>query len=95
MRDFSCCDGDAVYACLRGKILEKSVPWFYYRLNTDGTRYTTNTGYDNEFSTERKMYRNYMVNSMKYWAEEYHVDGFSLDLIDCVNVKVQRFFVCI
>ena len=33
------------------------------------------------------MYRNYMVNSMKYWAEEYHVDGFSLDLIDCVNVK--------
>ena len=33
------------------------------------------------------MYRSYMVNSMKYWAEEYHVDGFSLDLIDCVNVK--------
>ena len=67
--------------------LEKSVPWFYYRLNTDATRYTTNTGYGNEFATERKMYRSYMVNSMKYWAEEYHVDGFSLDLIDCVNVK--------
>ena len=50
--------------------LEKSVPWFYYRLNTDGTRYTTNTGYDNELATERKMYRNYMVNSMKYWAKE-------------------------
>lgn len=33
------------------------------------------------------MYRIYMVNSMKYWAEEYHVDGFSLDLIDCVNMK--------
>ena len=67
--------------------LEKSVPRFYYRLNTDGTRYTTNTGYDNELATERKMYRSYMVNSMRYWAEEYHVDGFSLDLIDCVNVK--------
>lgn len=67
--------------------LEKSVPRFYYRLNTDGTRYTTNTGYDNELATERKMYRSYMVNSMKYWAEEYHVDGFSLDLIDCVNAK--------
>ena len=67
--------------------LEKSVPWFYYRLNTDATRYTTNTGYGNEFATERKMYRSYMVNSMKYWAEEYHVDGFSLDLIDCVNAK--------
>ena len=70
-----------------GNPLEKSVPWFYYRLNTDATRYTTNTGYDNELATERKMYRSYMVNSMKYWAEEYHVDGFSLDLIDCVNVK--------
>ena len=67
--------------------LEKSVPRFYYRLNTDGTRYTTNTGYDNELATERKMYRSYMVNSMRYWAAEYHVDGFSLDLIDCVNVK--------
>ena len=54
--------------------LEKSVPWVYYRLNT-------------ELATERMMYRSYMVNSMKYWAEEYHVDGFSLDLIDCVNVK--------
>ena len=71
--------------------LEKSVPWFYYRLNTDRTRYTTNTGYDNELATERKMYRNYMVNSMKYWAEEYHVDGFSLDLIDCVNVKYKGY----
>lgn len=70
-----------------GNPLEKSVPWFYYRLNTDATRYTTNTGYDNELATERKMYRSYMVNSMKYWAEEYHVDGFSLDLIGCVNVK--------
>lgn len=69
------------------KILLKSRLRFYYRLNTDGTRYTTNTGYDNELATERKMYRSYMVNSMKYWAEEYHVDGFSLDLIDCVNVK--------
>ena len=67
--------------------LEKSVPWFYYRLNTDATRYTTNTGYSNELATERMMYRSYMVNSMKYWAEEYHIDGFSLDLIDCVNVK--------
>lgn len=70
-----------------GNPLEKSVPWFYYRLNTDATRYTTNTGYSNELATERMMYRSYMVNSMKYWAEEYHVDGFSLDLIDCVNAK--------
>lgn len=67
--------------------LEKSVPGFFYRINNSGGRYTTNTGYDNEFATERKMYRIYMVNSMKYWAEEYHVDGFSLDLIDCVNMR--------
>lgn len=67
--------------------LEKSVPGFFYRINNSGGRYTTNTGYGNEFATERKMYRIYMVNSMKYWAEEYHVDGFSLDLIDCVNMK--------
>ncbi len=67
--------------------LEKSVPGFFYRINNSGGRYTTNTGYGNEFATERKMYRIYMVNSMKYWAEEYHMDGFSLDLIDCVNMK--------
>lgn len=72
---------------LQRKILLKSQFGIFYRINNSGGRYTTNTGYDNEFATERKMYRIYMVNSMKYWAEEYHVDGFSLDLIDCVNMK--------
>lgn len=33
------------------------------------------------------MYRKYVENSMKYWAEVYHIDGFSIDLVDCFDTK--------
>lgn len=67
-------------------VFEKVVPGYYYRHNTNGTYYTT-TDYDNECATERAMYRKYVENSMKYWAEVYHIDGFSIDLVDCFDTK--------
>ena len=67
-------------------VFEKVVPGYYYRLNTNGTYYTT-TDYDNECATERAMYRKYVENSMKYWAEVYHIDEFSIDLVDCFDTK--------
>lgn len=65
-------------------VLEKVLPGYYYRRNANGTYFTT-TDYDNECATERVMYRKYVENSMKYWADVYHIDGFSIDLVDCFD----------
>lgn len=40
-------------------------------------------GCSNELASEREMYRSYMINSVTYWAEEYHIDGFRFDLMGC------------
>lgn len=69
-------------------VFEKAVPGYYYRRSASGAYFVSDEAdYGNECATEREMYRNYIVDSMAYWAEEYHVDGFSIDLINCVNVK--------
>lgn len=41
------------------------------------------SGCSNEMASEREMYRSYMINSVMYWAEEYHIDGFRFDLMGC------------
>ena len=51
------------------------------------------SGCSNETASERQMYRNYMVSSVRYWAEEYHVDGFRFDLMaihDCTTMNAIR-----
>lgn len=71
--------------------LAKVVPGYYYRVNVSGDYFVSDeSDYGNECATEREMYRNYIVDSMAYWAKEYHVDGFSIDLINCVNTKMKR-----
>ena len=59
---------------------DQTVPYFYYR--TDGTgKYTNGSGCGNEIATERFMVRKYIVDSVKYWVTEYHVDGYRFDLL--------------
>ena len=78
----------------KDSVLEKTVPGYFYRMvwrdSANGYTYYTTTDYDNECATERAMYRNYIVDSMAYWAKEYHVDGFSIDLISNVNTRRER-----
>lgn len=60
--------------------LNKVVPGYYYRLNDDGT-FSNASGCGNETASERAMVRKYIVDSVVYWATEYHVDGFRFDLM--------------
>ncbi len=60
--------------------LENLVPNYYYRRNTDGS-FTSGSGCGNDTASERKMWRKFMVESTKYWVEEYHIDGFRFDLM--------------
>lgn len=63
-----------------GQALQNTVPYYYHRTNAAGD-FTNGSGCGNETASERTMYRKYMTESLKYWAEEYHIDGFRFDLM--------------
>lgn len=59
---------------------EKVVPGYYFRYDKDG-KYANGTGVGNETASERRMMRKFIVDSVKYWTEEYKLDGFRFDLM--------------
>lgn len=61
-------------------ILEDIVPNYYYRRNDKGN-FTSGSGCGNDTASERTMWRKFMVESTKYWVQEYHIDGFRFDLM--------------
>lgn len=65
-----------VMGCALGRV----VPQYFYRLNEDGT-YANGSGCGNETASDHEMYRRFMVESVCYWAREYHIDGFRFDLM--------------
>jgi pullulanase len=65
-------------------IFDKIFPGYYYRTEASG-RYANATGCGNEFASERPMARKFIVDSIKYWMTEYHVDGFRFDLMGILD----------
>ena len=61
-------------------VFDKVVPGYYYRLDAQG-RYANGTYCGNEFASEKPMARRFIVESVKYWLKEYHIDGFRFDLM--------------
>ncbi len=57
-----------------------AVPEYYYRMTADGG-YSQQSGCGNDTASERAMYRKYMREMLKYWTEEYHIDGYRFDLM--------------
>lgn len=57
-----------------------AVPNYYYRKNASGG-WSNASGCGNDTASERAMFRKFMIDSCRYWAEEYHVDGFRFDLM--------------
>lgn len=66
-----------------------TVPGYYYRMNADGS-YSNGSGCGNDTASEHKMFSKYMVDSVKYWATEYHVDGFRFDLMGLHDVDTMN-----
>ncbi|WP_081943526.1 type I pullulanase [Caloranaerobacter azorensis] len=64
----------------------KIVPGYFYRTDDIG-RFTNGSGCGNEVATERPMVRKYIKDSVRYWAEEYNVDGFRFDLMGLIDVQ--------
>ncbi|MEM8582769.1 MAG: type I pullulanase [Bacteroidota bacterium] len=65
------------------------VPGYYYRTNPDGS-WSDASGCGNETASERPMVRDYIRQSVKYWAEEYHVDGFRFDLMGIHDIETMN-----
>ena len=70
-------------------VFEKAVPGYYYRHNEDGT-FSNASGCGNETASEREMVRKFIVNSVKYWATEYHLDGFRFDLMGIHDIETMN-----
>lgn len=69
-----------------------TVPNYYYRISDAGV-WSNGSGCGNDTASEREMFKNYMVDSVTYWAQEYHIDGFRFDLMglhDCDTMNAVR-----
>jgi type I pullulanase len=69
--------------------LQKLVPGYYFRYNADGTL-ANGTGVGNDTASEHKMMRKFIVDSVSYWAKEYHIDGFRFDLMGIHDVETMN-----
>ena len=63
-----------------------TVPYYFFRQNPDGS-FSNGSGCGNEFASERPMARRYLIDSILYWAKEYHIDGFRFDLMGLYDAE--------
>ena len=69
--------------------INRIVPFYFSRTDSDG-KLSDGSGCGNDTASERSMVRKYIVDSVKYWAEEYHIDGFRFDLVGLIDTKTIR-----
>lgn len=72
-----------------GSNLELTAPGYYYRHREDGS-WSNASGCGNETASDREQMANFIVNSVKYWAEEYHIDGFRFDLMAIHDIETMN-----
>jgi pullulanase len=70
-------------------VFNQMVPGYFYRQKPDGT-FANASGCGNELATERTMVRKYIIDSLKYWAEEFHIDGFRFDLMGIYDLETMK-----
>jgi pullulanase len=64
---------------------QRTYPDYYYRVGSNGS------GCGNETASEKPMMRLFMTESVKYWMNEYHIDGFRFDLMGCHDIETMNF----
>jgi len=68
---------------------QQFAPDYFYRKNANGS-YADGTGCGNETASEQPMMRNFMIQSVLYWAKEYHLDGFRFDLMGIHDIATMN-----
>ena len=74
---------------IEGSNFQLTYPDYYYRKTADG-KYSNGSGCGNETASERDMMRRFMVESVKYWVNEYHIDGFRFDLMGIHDITTMN-----
>ena len=69
--------------------LQKTLPWYFYRVFPDGT-ISNGSACGNDVASERVMCGKYILDSVLYWAKEYHIDGFRFDLMGLLDVDLMN-----
>lgn len=68
--------------------LNRAYPYYYYRMH--GTDFSNGSGCGNELATERPMVRKYILDSLRYWRDEFHIDGFRFDLMGLYDLETMQ-----
>ena len=68
---------------------QRTYPDYFYRL-TDQRQYSNGSGCGNETASDRPMMRKFMLESVKYWISEYHIDGFRFDLMGVHDIETMN-----
>lgn len=68
---------------------ELTVPGYFYRFNDDGT-FADGSACGNETASERAMMRKFVIESVLYWIDEYHIDGFRFDLMGIHDIEMMN-----
>lgn len=83
---------DVVYnhtAHTRRSYFNQTVPGYYYRQKPNGT-FSNASGCGNEIATERSMVQKFIIDSLYYWATEFHLDGFRFDLMGVYDLDTMN-----
>ena len=68
---------------------QKLYPDYFYRKAADGS-YSNGSGCGNETASEKDLMRKFMIGSVKYWIDEYHIDGFRFDLMGVHDIETMN-----
>lgn len=72
-----------------GSLYDMTVPNYFYRQNASGTN-SNGSGCGNELATQRKMVKKYVIDSLKHWMNDYHINGFRFDLMGLHETETMK-----
>ena len=72
----------------KNSLYDRTVPQYFYRMK--GNAYSDGSGCGNEVATNHAMVRKYVINSLKHWMLDYHINGFRFDLMGCQEADLMK-----